>query len=155
MNPWFQMHSKHFPRSHVPKPNRAPKNSAFDFISHSDSKPEVNVNPTFYRNHLFSSSPSPLPCPLCFLPSSLPPSLPLSLPAPPLSLFSCLLSQHLFTGKCTVWAGPAKVRVAVLRQRWIMNVHLWDWICMCKGVEVVVHVGVCKFWVWAGDSMSW
>ena len=156
---WFQMHSKHFPRSHVQKPNRALKNSAIDFIGHSDSKPAVNFNPTFYWNHIFSSSPSPLPCPLRSLPLSLSPSLPPCLPAPPLSLFSCLFSLNTYllaNAQCeALWAGPAEERVAVLRQRWIMYVHQWDWNCMCKGVEVVVYVGVCKFWVWAGDSMSW
>ena len=28
------------------------KNSSFDFVTHSDSKKEVKVNPTFHGNHL-------------------------------------------------------------------------------------------------------
>ena len=44
--------SQDLPRSDQWKASRAVKKSAFNFFCHCDSKPEFNVDPTFYGNHL-------------------------------------------------------------------------------------------------------
>ena len=54
--PPFQTNIRHFPRSDLRKPSRATKKSVFDFDSHGDSKPEVEVDSTLHGNHLLTQT---------------------------------------------------------------------------------------------------